>query len=619
MILKQEILFPMFIRVPVFFKLILTLTLCSSVVLGQDSYESPVLDDDESFTQAFQKRINESGTPTPQSVQQSPVQQTAPAKQTAPAMPNRGGLLERGPSANQQNGKSNYSAPAKQTVPIKQSAPPMPNRGGLLERGPSANQQKKKSNSVTSAANSAENDKAAKSSWWQFWKKKGGKDNEPETAPSDSVTPQQSIPQAPSNAPRYDQPAPPTYQYQNSESGNPAVNTPVSPTAPTNIPTSTGPEMTPTAQTHIQTATGTEMKPTAQADIQTPQYDWSQSRFDSMRAGNLPGQQPFLAYDGAKIVAKVENAVILESDVQAGIKKRIAKMQREAKKNGATLTENDLQKEIQQWQIQVLQELVQHHVMFTKACSAIPKEGLENAKTAIDKAFDDKQLPVMIKEYGVASQWELEQALKAEGSCIENEKKKFFEQSIGVQWLQMQAEPAKEIRHDQIMDYYNQHIDQYTITPKARWEELVVFKYQFASREEAYKAIQKMGQAVVAGKPFAEVAKQSSQGVTASEGGKRDWVSPGALNSEPLNKALFEQPVGDLSPRIIEDENCFYIVRVLERHGKKMIPFEEAQTEIRKKLTEAEEEANRRKAFEKVFSEAKVWTIFEKSAEDDKE
>ena len=37
-----------------------------------------------------------------------------------------------------------------------------------------------------------------------------------------------------------------------------------------------------------------------------------------------------------------------------------------------------------------------------------------------------------------------------------------------------------------------------------------------------------------------------------------------------------------------------------------MIPFEEAQTEIRKKLTSEQEEANRKKAFEKVFSEAKV-------------
>lgn len=521
-------------------------TICSIVASGQDGYESPVLDDEE-FTQPFQRRINERNA-AQQPVQQPSVQQTAPVRQSAPTTQNRGGLLDRGTSANQQKGKSNSSVPA---------------------------------------AKPAENDKATKSAWWQFWKKKGGKDNDPETAPQDYPSPQQTQPRAQSNAPRNDQSSSPGYQNAGASSVNPPVSS--------------------TAQTHIQTAVGTEMKPTAQADIQTPQYDWSQSRYDSMRAGNLPGQQPFLAYDGAKIVAKVENAVILASDVQAGVKKRIAKMQREAKKNGAQpLTEKDLQQEIQMWQVQVLQELVQHHVMFTKACASIPKEGLENAKTAIDKAFDDKQLPVLIKEYGVASQWELEQALKAEGSCIENEKKKFFEQSIGFQWLQMQAEPAKEIRHDQIMDYYKGHLDQYTITPKARWEELVVFKYQFNSREEAYKAIQKMGQAVVAGKPFAEVAKQSSQGVTASDGGKRDWVSPGALNSEPLNKALFEQPVGDLSPRIIEDENCFYIVRVLERHGKKMIPFEEAQTEIRKKLTEEQEEENRKKAFEKVFKEAKI-------------
>ena len=535
-------------------------TICSIVASGQDGYESPVLDDEE-FTQPFQRRINERNA-AQQPVQQPPVQQNAPARQSAPTTQNRGGLLDRGTPANQQKGKNKSSVPA---------------------------------------AKPAESEKTAKTPWWKFWGKKETP-ADPETAPQDYPAPQQATPRTQSNAPRSDQASPPGYQ--NAGAGASSVNPPVSSTA----------------QTHIQTAVGTEMKPTAQADIQTPQYDWSQSRYDSMRAGNLPGQQPFLAYDGAKIVAKVENAVILASDVQAGVKKRIAKMQREAKKNGAQpLTENDLQREIQMWQVQVLQELVQHHVMFTKACASIPKEGLENAKAAIDKAFDDKQLPVLIKEYGVASQWELEQALKAEGSCIENEKKKFFEQSIGFQWLQMQAEPAKEIRHDQIMDYYKGHLDQYTITPKARWEELVVFKYQFNSREEAYKAIQKMGQAVVAGKPFAEVAKQSSQGATASDGGKRDWVSPGALNSEPLNKALFEQPVGDLSPRIIEDENCFYIVRVLERHGKRMIPFEEAQTEIRKKLTEEQEEENRKKALQKVFSEAKVWTIFDKSSEDDNE
>ncbi len=580
------IFIPMFIRVSVFFNLIITLTLFSSVVLGQDGYESPVLDD-EDFTQPFQRRIDERNAAS-QPVQ-PPVQQTAPVKQPAPTTQNRGGLFERAPSSNQQNGNSNYSAPAKQPSPIKQPAPTTQNRGGLFERALSANQPDGKNNSSAPAATPVEPEKKAKSSWWKFWGKKGGKDNEPEPAPSDSVTPQQTPPRPTANAPRYDQPAPPSYQ--NVNAGNSGINPPVSSTA----------------QSHIQTAVGTEMKPTAQADVQTPQYDWSQSRMDSMRAGNLPGQQPFLAYDGAKIVAKVENAVILESDVEAGIKKRIAKMQREAKKNGAEpLTENDLQREIQMWHVQVLQELIQHHVMFTKACASIPRENLENVKAAVDKAFDDKQLPVMIKEYGVASQWELEQALKAEGSCIEKEKQKFFEQSVGFQWLQMQAEPAKEIRHDQVMDYYKAHIDQYTITPKARWEELVVFKYQFSSREEAYKAIQKMGQAVVAGRPFAEVAKQSSQGVTASEGGKRDWVSPDALNSEPLNKALFEQPVGDLSPRIIEDENCFYIVRVLERHGKKMIPFEEAQTEIRKKLIEEQEEENRKKAFEKVFKEAKV-------------
>ena len=86
-------------------------TIGLTVALGQDGYESPVLDDDSgSFTQAFQKRINESGTAAQQPVQ-PPVQQNVPAKQPVPDKINRGGLFERVPSDNQSNGKNNSSAP----------------------------------------------------------------------------------------------------------------------------------------------------------------------------------------------------------------------------------------------------------------------------------------------------------------------------------------------------------------------------------------------------------------------------------------------------------------------------------------------------------------------------
>lgn len=426
-----------------------------------------------------------------------------------------------------------------------------------------------------------------KSSWWK-WGKSNTEEEEtqPESQPANATPPVQNY-----------RPPQTTASQQTQTPGNPSGIVRQAPAAQSATPSSTLPN---------------ETKPTAQADMQTPQYDWSQSRFNNMRAGNLPGQQAYQAYDGAKIIARVENAVILEGDIESGVKKRIAKLQRESKKNGATPpTENDLQQQIVQWKKEILGELIRRQVMFTKACAAIPQENLSNLKNLVDKTFDDKQIPTLIKEYDVASIWELEQALKAEGSSVDRERKIFFEQNVGQIWVHQQAEPAKEIRHDQIMDYYNDHIDNYTIQPKSRWEELVVFKSRFGSREEAYKAIQKMGQAVVAGKPFAEVAKESSQGFTASDGGKRDWVSPGALNSEPLNKALFEQPVGDLSPRIIEDDNCFYIVRVLERHGKKRVSFEEAQTEIRKILTTIQEEENNQKAYDKVFKDAKIWTIYD--------
>ena len=69
------------------------------------------------------------------------------------------------------------------------------------------------------------------------------------------------------------------------------------------------------------------------------------------------------------------------------------------------------------------------------------------------------------------------------------------------------------------------------------------------------------------GAPFPEIARSGSDGVTASDGGARDWTTQGSLVSKKLDEALFGLPVGELSP-ILEDEYGLHIVRVTEREGR---------------------------------------------------
>ncbi len=175
----------------------------------------------------------------------------------------------------------------------------------------------------------------------------------------------------------------------------------------------------------------------------------------------------------------------------------------------------------------------------------------------------------------------------------------------------MQTEQVKEVSYEQIMNYYKENAELFTLKARARWEELVIRKNSFPNRNQAHNTIAEMGMQVVKGKPFAEVAKEKSQGLSASDGGVRDWITVGSLKSKQLEEAIFSQTVGQMSPQIIEDDNCFYIIRVVERQDEGKVPFEQAQVEIRGRLKTIAEDNEKEKAYKKMQQNVRVWTVFE--------
>jgi parvulin-like peptidyl-prolyl isomerase len=119
-----------------------------------------------------------------------------------------------------------------------------------------------------------------------------------------------------------------------------------------------------------------------------------------------------------------------------------------------------------------------------------------------------------------------------------------------------------------------------------------------------------MGNDVLRGAPFAEVAKLRSHGPTRFDGGIYDWTTKGSLVSKVLDEAIFGLPVGSMS-QILEDENGYHIVRVIERVDAGRKEFLEAQTEIRKKLRDQDIERQTKEFVEKMKSRTPVWTIFD--------
>jgi parvulin-like peptidyl-prolyl isomerase len=126
----------------------------------------------------------------------------------------------------------------------------------------------------------------------------------------------------------------------------------------------------------------------------------------------------------------------------------------------------------------------------------------------------------------------------------------------------------------------------------------------------AFEAIARMGNQVFGGAPLAEVAKTGSDGFTAANGGQWDWTSKGSLTNQQIDAALFNLPVGQLSP-IIADEKGYHIIRVTKREDELVQPFLEAQVEIKKKIIEDRSKKQFREYMAELERKTPVWTIYD--------
>jgi parvulin-like peptidyl-prolyl isomerase len=119
-----------------------------------------------------------------------------------------------------------------------------------------------------------------------------------------------------------------------------------------------------------------------------------------------------------------------------------------------------------------------------------------------------------------------------------------------------------------------------------------------------------MGNDVYYGASFAAVAKKSSQGLNAEEGGLNDWTNQGSLVSKRLDDALFTIETGKLS-QVIEDERGYHIIRVLERTEPGKLSFEEVQTAIREQIKQQKISKQYKEIAQEFKSGVKVWTVFD--------
>ena len=261
---------------------------------------------------------------------------------------------------------------------------------------------------------------------------------------------------------------------------------------------------------------------------------------------------------------------------------------------------------------QRLKNLIDTKLIYQDAKRSIPTESWSHIEAELVKQFEGEKgdLEKMMKKAGVSSRHELDQKLRGFGTSLEQEKRSSMELTLARQWVGQQIKRDEEVTLDQTLLYYREHQKEFTTPARAQWEELMVRYAKYPTRAAAYDAIARLGNQVWAGTPFAQVAKAGSDGPEAAKGGQRDWTEKGALACQVLDAALFNMPMGQLSP-IIEGDHGFHIIRVTKRDPVTVKPFRDAQGDIQKKIVSQRLEKQFQEYMAKLQAKTPVWTIFD--------
>jgi parvulin-like peptidyl-prolyl isomerase len=253
-------------------------------------------------------------------------------------------------------------------------------------------------------------------------------------------------------------------------------------------------------------------------------------------------------------------------------------------------------------------------MLYQEMVATLPDEALPQIQNKLAAEFDEKQLPNLIEKAKLKDAAALDAELRKFGSSIEKQRQQFAEQILARELIRQKVDKEPEVSHLEMLDHYRENQKDYEREARVRWEEVCVWFKDFNSKSEAYREIANMGNRVLRGAAFSRVAREQSKGYTASDGGWHDWTTKGSLKAKELDEAIFTLPIDQLS-QIIETEDGFHIIRVLDREDAGRVPFFKEQVRIKQELQKEKRDKQVDEFLAQLQSRTRVWTIFDDGAE----
>jgi len=289
----------------------------------------------------------------------------------------------------------------------------------------------------------------------------------------------------------------------------------------------------------------------------------------SNSSGDASSQQSNgLPYPGKvveQIVARVDDQVIDTSDYQRAMQD----LEQQAREQNMSQAELDREKK------NLLRNLIDQQLLLAK--------GKQLGITGEDQLI--QRLDQIRKQNHLDSMSALQQAVEAQGLSWQDFKQQIRNNIITQEVIRQKVAPTIRISPQEVQQYYDRHKKEFDRPEEVRLSEILIptpnpdDAAQVAAAKKKADAIEAK---LKAGADFAALAKSSSSGPTAAEGGDLGDFQKGQLAPE-LEQATFSLKPGQFTEPI-QTKQGWIILKVTHHQDAGIAPLDQVETQIENEI-----------------------------------
>lgn len=281
----------------------------------------------------------------------------------------------------------------------------------------------------------------------------------------------------------------------------------------------------------------------------------------------LWGALPLLAQSDARfrdgIAAVVNDRIITLEEVR----REMIPLQEQLRRESTSADDYDRR------MIEVSREILRNMIDRLLIIKAFHDEGMVVPKAMVENEFDNR----MTTQFNNDRQLFLE-FLRANGMTMRDYRTRLEERMIEDYMRGQQRRTLAEISPERVRDFYDKNKNEFYQKEGVKLRQITFSPKEGETSDQVLARSQAAMQALKAGKPFADVAKQYSQDEKRTQGGDWGWVSREDLRKE-LSDTAFTLPKGTYSqPMVIS--NYVFILYAEDKRPEGLQPLDEVRPRI---------------------------------------